>query len=75
MQVTSLGSKKVMLEPVNPLDLDNVPNVEVKPLPIGLRHECFGTGKTYQVIINGNLSEKMGRLLAVLRYIIRLLRA
>jgi hypothetical protein len=49
--------------------------VEVKPMPIGLHYEYFGTGKTYQVIINGNLSEKMGRLLAVLRYIIRLLRA
>lgn len=56
-------------EPMGELDQqEEVPDVELKPLPKGLKYEFLGENKTYPVIISDELtSEETRQLLAVLR--------
>jgi hypothetical protein len=45
-----------------------MPDIELKPLPKGLKYEFLGVDKTYPVIVSDELSpEKMDKLLNLLR--------
>jgi hypothetical protein len=45
-----------------------IPDIELKPLPKGLKYECLGVDKTYSVIVSDELSpEEMHKLLNLLR--------
>src|SRR4029079_13539095 len=47
---------------------DGAPNVEMKPLPKGLKYEFLEDGKTFPVIVNNELSpEEMEKLLNLLK--------
>jgi hypothetical protein len=44
-----------------------MPNIELKPLPKGLKYEFLGADKTYPVIVSDELSPEMDKLLNLLR--------
>jgi Reverse transcriptase (RNA-dependent DNA polymerase) len=47
---------------------DDIPKVELKPLPVTLRYEYLGSNETYQVIVNATLNdEQTQKLLRELR--------
>jgi hypothetical protein len=48
------------------LDEPRVPEVDLKPLPIGLKYEFLGLGKTYPVIVSDELSPEENEKLLIL---------
>ncbi|WVZ64241.1 hypothetical protein U9M48_013793 [Paspalum notatum var. saurae] len=61
-------TRDTLVEPLGDLDHEEAPDVELKPLPDGLKYESLGKDKTYPVIISDKLSpEEVERLLEVLR--------
>ncbi|WVZ63762.1 hypothetical protein U9M48_013369 [Paspalum notatum var. saurae] len=61
-------TRDIPTEPLGNLNQQEAPDVELKPLPDGLRYEFLGKDKTYPVVINDELSpEEVERLLEVLR--------